>query len=150
MRLDSLIIRDVALLLVCCLAQPAGAIRAGGGVTEFSGGGGGSGSIPPLSPPGGGAGGTGPLFVNLTGGSVFSFACLPTFVHVTSVGQASGPWWVHVRTDTGVTLALAPTDASGDVSFLLPAFPGLMLDVLGSDAEDVPLLAGQSITVVIE
>lgn len=153
-----------------------GTLRVSNTSTAFSGGGGGTGSIPPLSPflspnaggtvvgaqrvtgpltvlsGGGGAGGTGPLFPTFfspnAGGSL-GVLRLPTLINVTSAGQSSGPWIVHVRSASGATLALASTDAVGDVAFLLPAVPGLKLDVLGSDAIGVPVAAGHEVNVVL-
>ena len=66
---------------------------------------------------------------------------VPTLINVTS-GSSSGPWVVHVRDAFGLLISTGVTDRSGDVVQVLPTLPGLRLDVIGTDAVDVPVVAG--------
>lgn len=121
----------ILLLLALGVSSLAGLRPSGSGGTFFGGGGG----SPDLPPPAG---------LNL---GVYSPA--PTLVHVYSQ-MSSGPWYVQVRSAGGAVVDSGTTGSNGEVVFDLPAAGGMAMDVLGTDALDVPVSCGQSIQVWVE
>lgn len=68
--------------------------------------------------------------------------------HITVNSRMStGPWIVEVRTVSGTLIASATAINGELVTKALPAGQVLMLDVLDTDALDVPIAAGQTVGV---
>ena len=69
---------------------------------------------------------------------------------VESLGATEAPWTIVVRTSWGMPVLLTSTSEFGDAQLSLPPFGGLMLDVIGTEAVDVPIAAGQRIFVLVD
>jgi len=75
---------------------------------------------------------------------------VPTLVTVTSRTDP-GPWYVQVRLPGGGVLDSGLTDSSGQVVVtLIDGVHGFLLDVLGTDAVDVPVTPGLDIEVFLQ
>lgn len=92
------------------------------------------------------SGGTSPIPTPPTGLATLGVLRVPTLINVTS-GSSGGPWVVHVRDAFGMLISTGVTDRGGDVVQVLPTLPGLRLDVIGTDAVDVPVVAGKGVEI---
>ena len=78
------------------------------------------------------------------------YNAVPTHVTVSSRTQ-SGPWVVQVRLPSGGGVVDSGlTDGSGHVMLEVIDVHGLGLDVLDTDAIDVPVQAGASVYVIVQ
>jgi hypothetical protein len=66
-----------------------------------------------------------------------------------SANSSGGPWIVQVRDAFGAPVAAGITDGAGCKVLQLPTLPGLRLDVIGTDALDVPIVAGHDVEVLL-
>ena len=90
--------------------------------------------------------GVGPHPTPPTGFVTLAPLTVPTVITV-SAGSSSGPWVVKVRNAFGALVSSGMTDRGGNVMVDMPVTIGLMLDVLGTDAVDVPVFAGHDVEV---
>ena len=66
-----------------------------------------------------------------------------------SVTISGPPRWLVLRTQAGHVVAAVTTNVSGHAVISAPDLPDLRLDVLGTEAVDIPVRPGMTLRIVI-